>query len=851
MPAARSPRCASTGAPETRTTRRAYTKAGELEKLVDAAGNEWVSKYDAAGNLVESKDPDKGAGTMTYDAAGQVISATDARGQVLVNVYDVLGRRTELRKDSATGEKLATWTYDSVRRGQLTASTRHVSGRAYTTATTSFDAADRPVDTEITIPAGETGVQGTHKTTTTYLPDGSVASVLLPKLGDLPAETIVYEYNDLGLPHATSGAQTYVSATSYTALNEMTQLELGPKGKRAWQTVFYQEGTRRPETSIVQRELIGSLAVDQTSYHYDPAGNVKQVDNQAAGQALDRQCFGYDGLRQLTDAWTSTGNCAVTGGSIGGAAPYWNTYRHDLLGRRTSHTQRGDATGDTTTTLTYPQAGEAQPHAPKTVAVSGQMRKSSAAGEYSYDRTGNTVERPSSTGDQQYTWDAEGQLASVTVSGATTSFVNSPLNDRLLAKQPNGTTLYLPGGELRYDTASKTLKGTRYYLHGSQVVGARTAAGVSYLPADSQGTSTVSINATTLQAVKRRFDPFGIARGTTPEQWPGERGFVGGTGTSGTGLTRLGVRDYDSNTGKFITVDPVLDGSNPHHLDSYSYSYNNPATFSDPTGKMPFDEEREMLALKMRSKGRHADSQRILDSLRPYHAAKKKQQNRTYTDCGPFGDVCHPRKIRKVDDDVRTDRAAAARAYQRLLNERAKKNADEIGKNVKRFLPDGVQFSSLHDWLGETGSVSVCGAAAAGGLLALGTEVCVHFDLEGMAYSWSSKAGVEAGVGASADAVVKFNSDAADEVGGGLTVSAEASPKLVLGVGGAWKAGSELNLETGKIGLTGQVSASVGGKASLGGGYMNVGWNTGYVIKWDDPDFVNLVDSLQSCTRCR
>lgn len=62
-------------------------------------------------------------------------------------------------------------------------------------------------------------------------------------------------------------------------------------------------------------------------------------------------------------------------------------------------------------------------------------------------------------------------------------------------------------------------------------------------------------------------------------------GLPGGPGSKHSrGLTQLGARQYDPNLGRFITVDPVLDTSEPRHANAYSYSYNSPVSYSDPTG---------------------------------------------------------------------------------------------------------------------------------------------------------------------------------------------------------------------------------------------------------------------------
>src|SRR5262249_34532879 len=68
--------------------------------------------------------------------------------------------------------------------------------------------------------------------------------------------------------------------------------------------------------------------------------------------------------------------------------------------------------------------------------------------------------------------------------------------------------------------------------------------------------------------------------------WPGDRGFVGGTADSATGLTNLGLREYNPTTASFISPDPLISAYDPQDLNSYAYSADDPSTNSDPSGAM-------------------------------------------------------------------------------------------------------------------------------------------------------------------------------------------------------------------------------------------------------------------------
>jgi RHS repeat-associated protein len=93
----------------------------------------------------------------------------------------------------------------------------------------------------------------------------------------------------------------------------------------------------------------------------------------------------------------------------------------------------------------------------------------------------------------------------------------------------------------------------------------------------------MAVTATNLAVQRRKQTPFGQDRGTPPAGWPTERGFVGGTNDP-TGLVHLGAREYDPAIGRFISVDPIQDLTDPQQWNGYAYAHNNPTTSSDPTG---------------------------------------------------------------------------------------------------------------------------------------------------------------------------------------------------------------------------------------------------------------------------
>ncbi|GAA3044286.1 RHS repeat-associated core domain-containing protein [Actinokineospora globicatena] len=572
------------------STSYTYTHASELATVTDPAGNLWRNTYDLRGLRTKEEDPAKGTTNYAFDDAARLSTSTDARNVTLAYEYDKLSRKTGVYEGSLTGTKRAAWTYDTAVNGigMAASSTRYDNQNAYTTTVNGYDAGGRSTGTTITIPAAEGALAGSYSTTAAYRPNGSLESLAHPAAGGLPSETVAIGYNALGLPDTLTGASSYVKQTTYTDVGELGQLitSTAATGKKVTQTFYYERGTRRLSQLRLDRQATG-LNQGNLYFSYDEAGNVTRIADLPIGLPSDIQCFRQDSQQRVTEAWTpAADNCATnpTVAALGGPAPYWQSYSYDAIGKRTGETQHASG-GDTTRTYTYPAAGQ-----PRTTSLSqvstAKTGQPTTTDTFTYNNTGDTLTRnvagqPGHT----LTWDAEGSLASDTAGGQTTTFLYTAEGERLLRRDPTHTTLYLGDTELRCNRAAGTVTGTRYYTFADRVIGARTAAGVTWFSADHHGTSHFAVDAVTLDVQRKRYLPFGGSRGTAPTAWPGERSFVNGTTDASTGLVHLGAREYDAATGRFISVDPVLDVTDPQQMNGYAYANGNPVTLSDPGGE--------------------------------------------------------------------------------------------------------------------------------------------------------------------------------------------------------------------------------------------------------------------------
>ncbi|MGI5186352.1 FG-GAP-like repeat-containing protein [Dactylosporangium sp. CA-152071] len=572
------------------TTTFTNDRLGRLTQVQDQSNNTWSTRYNLRGWVDQSTDPDRGtSNTVEFDPDGRPVTTTDARGISLTTTYDTLGRTTAVYDGiGASGFKRASWVYDSVAKGQLTSSTRYVGTDSFTSTVTGYDDGYRPLGTTTVIPSSTSMPwlpNGSYTTSMTYKVDGSADTVTYPLAGGLPQETVTSTYDDAGNALTRTGLETYVAATTYHAAGGRYQQLLGSGSKRVRLTTSIDDTTGRLTSAKTETENNANpnTWVERLTegYGYDATGNVTNITETLAGSVVSNQCFVYDALRELTEAWTTTAAAcqpSPSAGVIGGPDSYWTSYRYATgtanynSGNRTQEIRHAIGGGtDTTRTYTYPGTGKR--HTLTNVVATGGT---TGTDSYTYDNAGNTLTRNiAGKPGQTLTWDNEGRLATVTDSAGASSYIYDTGGTRLVGKDPAGATVYLPGYELR--KVGSTVTATRYYG-----VASRTPAGLTWLAADHHNTGQLAVNAVTQAVTRRKTDPFGNVRGADPT-WPNTRGFVDGTRDT-TGLTHLGAREYEPATGRFISDDKVADPSDPQQLSGYAYAANNPVTSSDATG---------------------------------------------------------------------------------------------------------------------------------------------------------------------------------------------------------------------------------------------------------------------------
>ncbi|QUW84476.1 ricin-type beta-trefoil lectin domain protein [Streptomyces mirabilis] len=390
------------------TTRYTYTPAGQVDTVKDNAGNTWSNHYNFEGEKTSQTDPNLGTATFDqYDVLGNLLQMTDPRGQVLSYTYDWDNRVTDeyaaaWSANPDPAKKLANRVYDTLANGYPTSSTRYVggvSGKAYTETVTGYNTAYQPLGTSVTIPAADgfaaagqtsapTSGSVTYTTTASYTPTvGHLSTTRYQADGNLPAESVDYGYTQQGNLDAFGGyinnanTPSYLDIAVHDPFGRIKQANYGPTGKELATFSQYDATTGR-STQTSSMLQTSATALDVVNYRYNRVGELTAADDLQNNTIHDTQCFTYDSFQRLTAAWTDTsgitdptsapvgnvGSCTTTSvqttgtvpvktSTVGGPAPYWQTYTYDLLGDRTgmvNHDTTGNALADTTQTINYP-----------------------------------------------------------------------------------------------------------------------------------------------------------------------------------------------------------------------------------------------------------------------------------------------------------------------------------------------------------------------------------------------------------------------------------------------------------------------------------------------------------------
>ena len=533
-----------------------YDNAGNLISQTDEAGLETTMGYNVR-NLQTSRSLAAGYEiTYTYTADGKVATTTDMNGVETVYAYDIHGRSLLM----AAGEDETAYTYDNVG-NQLTVTgsgstitrtydelgrvkSKTVSGAGtttylydvtagvpiYNTATVTTDPKSN-VKTEVYDRAGRLAkvTAGIDQTTYTYMDNGNLLSMTYPT--GVSAEYTYYDNNKL---HTLANKKGSAIRSAYNYTYDANGNLIATIDSSGTTVYTYDE--------IGRLESATDSTGKETEYTYDGSGN-RLTETATHGSSLTETLYSYDNtLNRLmtTEKTLPDGTVHTTHYGYDGNGNMISSYTETL-----SDIHQGDS-------AEYGLSSEADGYTLYEYDVWNRMieaRADDSISQYSYNgeglRTGKTVTEGGDTERTTFLYEYSNVVLELDESGAESAY-NVYGNDTLISRTADNITYYY-----------------LYNGHGDVVQLTDTAGAV---------------------VMTYNYDAFGVviqATGSVVNSFM----YCGYRYDSETEMYYLNARYYHPAIGRFTSADTYVGRmTDPLSLNLYTYCYNNPLIYHDPTG---------------------------------------------------------------------------------------------------------------------------------------------------------------------------------------------------------------------------------------------------------------------------
>ncbi len=381
-------------------------------------------------------------------------------------------------------------------------------------------------------------------------------------------EALTYSYEALTYSYEASllldGIQSstdslnLVSSVSYKDIGLPDSYTLGSSPTTATQSFEYwkiDDTTRSPYAALKRTKLTkGTTDLVNREMQYDPVGNVTKTVDSVNSETID---YTYDDLDRLLTA----------------SVPAGDSYAYNTIGNMTSKSG---------TTLDY---GTTSPK---------HGVKSYGSTSYSYDANGSMTNK----GDLSIKYDPEQRPVRVQDSGTIYRVTYDGDGVRRKRLDENGTIHYLGHYERNVGNGSDTTEVVTKYYYATlgamtKLIAFRRGGTLHWAGTDHLG-GTIRVMDSNFAAVDgMRYEPYGEDR-DSGDNLNTDRKFTGQTEDQSIGLYWYQSRAYDPEIGRFVSPDVVVpEPGNPQALNRYSYVYNNPLKYVDPSGHGPDEWEQD------------------------------------------------------------------------------------------------------------------------------------------------------------------------------------------------------------------------------------------------------------------
>ncbi len=316
------------------------------------------------------------------------------------------------------------------------------------------------------------------------------------------------------------------------------------------------------------RQVVGQPVLSHT---YDAVGNLA-----SASMPQGSATFSYDARNNLSGITRANGvgtsvayddACQLLSitHSKGSSALDTESYGYDPIGNRNSHTT---SIGQSLIT----------PATANTFNAANQLTQFGTTAN-TFDGNGNLARE---AGAATYAWDGRNRLKSITTAaGQVTNFTYGP-DGELIQQSDSGPTLNLTKTfvlddltDVAFETASD---GSSYSVIAGRSIDShlgvvQSSGALQYSLSDGINSTLATVDQTGAVQSTFKYEPFGQTTGTGTYPF-----LFAGRETVSSSLYYNRARFYNSQTGRFISEDPISSDN------LYRYVNNRPATFVDPSG---------------------------------------------------------------------------------------------------------------------------------------------------------------------------------------------------------------------------------------------------------------------------
>lgn len=551
----------------------AYGDFGQLRQVTDAAGHVTTIEYDKVGRRKAITDPDRGLLSFAYDRFDQLVHEWDSIHDLQYS-HDALGRLLE--KDDTHGSppstEKTTFQYDQGVGASVGRLTQATSPDEVVTDF-EYDTLGRPVKTSWTVDGEVFQIEQTYNANL-----GRPERTLYPEVPGRTRFTTDIGYNEAGYANTLSTEPSpALPLWRVTARDPRGLLQQARWAGTRVETRHYDASTGRLDEVRVDHDTpYGPAPLFDIHYDYEQGELSKRTDS-----VMERvESFAYDALDRLKTYTLQSSTNRVFG------------YGYDDLGNLTSVAQTADGVAQPTEILGYDAADK--PHAARARTVGAQ-----SAEQYYYDARGRMIE----SAGRGITYTSFDLPRTITKGPNKTTFLYDAFGARVkktvapIASPQNilSSTVTLGGIYERRSIAGKTAH--HFYVTGdgepvSEVVFHEDDGkeDIRCLARDGHGSIGLVFEPDGTVVERLFYEPFGgrVDAGGGPVAASASgmaRGFTGHEEDDDLGLINMKGRVFDPVLRRFWTPDPLV-GSLlvGQTLNRYSYVWNNPLRYVDPSG---------------------------------------------------------------------------------------------------------------------------------------------------------------------------------------------------------------------------------------------------------------------------